>query len=101
MSDSRHYPWNGCRQERSGPSQEFPASRVLKTTGYLGASLLSFVPTYMTKDHHRKDGKGFEGKETIDFVTRREAKGVSRFSGSDFFEHKRRYNLKKNILRNL
>ena len=32
-----------------------------------GASLLSFVSTLLTKDHHRKDGKWFEGKEPIDF----------------------------------
>ena len=57
---------------------------------HMGASLLSFVPTYMTNGHHRKDGKGLEGKEPIDFVTRTEATGVSRLSGGDFFEPKRR-----------
>ncbi len=51
----------------------------------MGASLLSFVPTLMTKDHHRKDGKCFEGKEPIDFVTRMDAEGCSRLSGGDFF----------------
>ena len=56
----------------------------------MGASLLSFVPTYMTKDHHRKDGKCFGGKEPIGFVTRTEATGVSRLPGGDFFEPKRR-----------
>ena len=56
----------------------------------MGASLLSFVPTYMTKDHHLKDGKCFEGEEPVDFVTRTEATGVSRFSSGDFFEPKRR-----------
>ena len=55
-----------------------------------GASLLSFVPTYMTNGHHRKDGKCSEGKEPIDFVTRTEAKGVSRLSGGDLLEPKRR-----------
>ena len=50
----------------------------------MGANLLSFVPTYMTKDHHRKDGKCFEGKEPIEFVTRTDAKGGSRLSGGDF-----------------
>ena len=54
----------------------------------MGASLLAFVPTLLTKDHHRKDGKCFEGKEPIDFVTRTEATGVSRLSGGDFFEPK-------------
>ena len=63
----------------------------------MGASLLSFVPTYMTKDHHWKDGKCFEGKEPIDFVTRTEATGVSRLSGGDLFEPKRRYNLKNKL----
>ena len=38
----------------------------------------------MTKDHHRKDGKCFEGKEPIDFVTRTDAKGGSRLSFGDF-----------------
>ena len=57
--------------------------------GHIGASLLSFVPTYMTKDHHQKDGKCFGGKEPIDFVTRTEATGVSRLSGGDFFEPRR------------
>ena len=56
----------------------------------MGASLLSFVPTYMTNGHHRKDGKCFEGKEPIDFVTRTEAMGVSRLSGGDLLERKRR-----------
>ena len=56
----------------------------------MGASLLSFVPTYMTTDHHQKDGKCFGGKEPIDFVTRTEALGVSRLSGGDFFEPKSR-----------
>ena len=51
----------------------------------LGASLLSFVPTYMTKDHHRKDGKCFEGREPTDFVTRKDAEGCSRLSGGDFY----------------
>ena len=51
----------------------------------MGASLLSFVPTYMTNGHHRKDGKCFEGKEPIDFVTRTDAEGCSRLSGGDFF----------------
>ena len=55
-----------------------------------GASLLSFVPAYMTNGHHRKDGKCFEGKEPIDFVTRTEAMGVSRLSGGDLLERKRR-----------
>ena len=55
-----------------------------------GGQLLSFVPTYMTNGHHRKDGKCFEGKEPIDFVTRTEATGVSRLSGDDFFEPTRR-----------
>ena len=50
----------------------------------MGASLLSFAPTRMTKDHHRKDGKCFEGKDPIDFVTRTDAKGGSRLSGGDF-----------------
>ena len=66
----------------------------------MGASLLSFVPTYMTKDHHRKDGKCFEGKEPIDFVTRTDAKGGSRLSGGDFLEPKRRSNPNKQNLRN-
>ena len=61
-----------------------------KETHNMGASLLSFVPTYMTNGHHRKDGKCFEGKEPIDFVTRTEATGVSRLSGGDFFEPQRR-----------
>ena len=56
----------------------------------MGASLLSFVPIYMTNGHHRKDGKCFEDKEPIDFVTRTEAMGVSHLSGGDFFELKRR-----------
>ena len=51
----------------------------------------------MTKDHHRKDGKCFEVKEPIDFVTRTEAKGVSRLSGGDFLEPKRRENPKKKL----
>ena len=51
----------------------------------VGASLLSFVPTYMTNGHHRKDGKCFEGKEPIDFVTRTDAEGCSRLSGGYFF----------------
>ena len=50
----------------------------------MGASLLSFVPTYMTNGHHRKDGKCFEGKEPIDFVTRTDAKGGSSLSGGAF-----------------
>ena len=58
---------------------------------------MSFVPTLVTKDNHRKDWKCFEGKEPIYFVTRTEAMGVSRLSGGDLFEPKRRYNLKKKL----
>ena len=54
-----------------------------------GASLLSFVPTYMAKDHHRKDGKCFEGKESIDFATKTQVTGVSRLSGGDLLEPQR------------
>ncbi len=50
---------------------------------------MPFVPTYMTKDHHRKDRKCFEGKEPIDFVTRMEAMRVSRLSSGDFLEPKK------------
>ena len=51
----------------------------------MGASLLSFVPTYLTNGHHQKDGKCFKGKEPIDFVARTDAEGCSRLSGGDFF----------------
>ena len=37
----------------------------------------------MTNGHHRKDGKCFEGKEPIGFVTRTDAEGCSRLSGGD------------------
>ena len=49
----------------------------------------------MTKDHHRKDGKCFEGKQPIDFVTRTEGMGVARLSGGDSFEPQGRWNLDK------
>ena len=54
---------------------------------FVGASLLTFVPTYMTKDH-RKDGKCFEGKEPIGFVTRMHSEGGSRLSGCDFLTNR-------------
>ena len=65
-----------------------------------GPAFLSFVPTLLKKDHHRKDGKCFEGKEPIDFVTRTEAMGISRLSGGDSLEPKRRQRLKQKNLRN-
>ena len=71
-------------------NDDFRRMSIQTAGAHMGASLLSFVPTYMTKDHHRKDGKCFEGKEPIDFVTRTEAMGVSRLSGGDFFEPERR-----------
>ena len=46
---------------------------------------MSFVPTLLTNDHDLKDGKCFEGKEPIDFVTRTDAEGCSRLSSGDFF----------------
>ena len=51
---------------------------------------MSFVVTLLTKYHHRKDGKLFEGKEPIDLMAKTEAMGVSRLSGGDFFEPKKR-----------
>ena len=70
--------------------QFFWTFRQVNCIQQLGASLLSFVPTYMTNDHHQKDGKCLEGKEPIDFVTRMEAMGVFRLSGGDLHERKRR-----------
>ena len=51
----------------------------------LGASLLSFCPTLVTNDHHRKDGKWFRDKKPIDSVGKTEANDASRFSGGDLF----------------
>ena len=67
----------------------------------MGTSLLSFVPTYMAKDHHRKDGKCFEGKEPIDFVTKTEATGVSLLSGGEFFKAKKALNFKTKLEKHL
>ena len=53
--------------------------------GYMGASLLSFCLTLVTKDHHRKDGKWFRDEKPIDSVGKTEANGASRFSGGDFY----------------
>ena len=88
-----------------GPSRNFSifvaCGPILTAGPHMGASLLSFDPTSMTKDHHWKDGKCFEGKEPIDFVTRTEATGVSRLSGGDFFEPKRRTNPNNKTLKKL
>ena len=55
----------------------------------MGASLLSFVPAYMTNGHHGKDGKCLGGKEPIGLVTRTEATVVSRLAGGDLLDRKR------------
>ena len=86
-------PWAALHG--SVQSRLVQSSPAVKTN--VGASLLSFVPAYMTNGHHQKDGKCFEGKEPIDFVTRTEATGVSRLSGGDFFEPQRRYNSPKQL----
>ena len=48
---------------------------------------MSFCPTLVTKDHHRKDGIWFRDKEPIDSVTKTEADDASRFSGVIYSSH--------------
>ena len=72
-------------------SAGFIARALYKRLGPIWGPAFCPLSRLMTKDHHWKDRKCFEGKEPIDFVTRTEATGVSRLSGGDLFELKRRY----------